>query len=161
MWAGICTRCPAPGIRPGNRSAQGKRPFRIRRCFDRVEIVVAGPRVIGVPRKHGLKCGDDLIRTGLRSPIRFPEVPGPQIHHRFRKQRGRIGIIGVPLRHRSHGLRIGLIESLALGPFPAHIPCGQRLDVGLLFANWHDPPAVEPSGPFRWRDVRSSSPSHY
>ena len=77
---------------------------------------MAGPRVIGVSREHGLECGDDLVCARLWPPIRFPKIPGPQIHQRFRKQRGRIIILGELLRHRSHGLRIGLIESLALGP---------------------------------------------
>ena len=93
---------------------------------------MAGPRVIGVLREHGLERGDDLVGARLWSSIRLPQVPGTQIHERFCKQRGSIGILGELLRHRSHGLRIGLIESFALGPLPAHVPCDQRVDVGLL-----------------------------
>ena len=97
-----------------------------------MQVVVAGPRVIGVPREDGLERGDDLVGALLRSPIRLPQIPGPQIHQRFRKQRSRIRVLGELLRHQSHGLRIGLIESLPLGPLPAHVPCDQGFDVSFL-----------------------------
>ena len=110
----------------------GQSPLRLQRCLDRMQVIMAGPWVIGILQEHGLERGDDLLCARLWSPIRFPEIPRPQIHQRFRKQRGRIAIFGKSLCHRSHSLRISFIESLALDPLSAHIPRDQGLDVGLL-----------------------------
>ena len=88
--------------------------------------------MIVVSCEHGLERGDDLVCARLWPPILFPKIPGPQIHQRLRKQRGRIIILGESLRHRSHGLCVSFVESLAFGPLSAHISCDQCLDVGLF-----------------------------
>src|SRR5678815_4523204 len=97
-----------------------------------MKVVMAGSRMVGALREYGLQRRDDLLGARLWSPVLLPQIPGSEIHQRFRKQRGGIEVIGEPLHHQSHGFRIGLIETLTLHTLPAHVPRSQRLYIRLL-----------------------------
>ena len=109
----------------------GQGAFGLRRGFNRVDIVVDSPDVVGKALQDTLQSRHELQGVGFGLTLGGPVVPGPDIHQRGRKQGPGVRIVRVALGQATHGLGIGAVQGVAVGAFRfGHIPGGQGFNIG-------------------------------
>ena len=110
----------------------GERPFGTSRSLHRVDVVMVGARVHGIPLEHRFQHGDDLFGPLRRISVVIVELPGAEIHHRLGIKRRCIEILGVTPHHLAHGPGIVLGQLGLVGLGLVGVALRQRLHEILL-----------------------------
>ena len=88
-----------------SRLAAAKRPFRMRRGLDRVDVEVVGAGMAGIAHQHALQHRDDLHGPVPGLAVLGPQVPRIEVHHALGVDRRRVEIVGIGLAQRLHARR--------------------------------------------------------
>ena len=123
---------PRTGLERCEAPRRIERLLRVRRGFDRVDVEMVGPRVIGPPREHFLERGDDLGGPRLRLLILRPEVPRAKVHEGLGEQHRRIVVGRVLARQLPHRVGVTLVQRGAVGPWRVDVAARHGRDVVLL-----------------------------
>jgi hypothetical protein len=97
------------------RSALGSAFLGMSRGLDGVDVEVVRAGMVGIAREHGLEKLHDLRCSRVGLEVQRPELPGAQVHERFRVERRGVEIVGVALVDLAHGRRVREVEIAGLG----------------------------------------------
>ena len=110
-----------------------QRPFRRRRGFHHVDVVVDRARMVRTAGQHRLERGEDLggLALGLGA-ARLPVVPGREIHQRLGVEDLDVVVLRKARRGRAHGGGVSGVERGPLGLRIGRVALRDRLDQRLL-----------------------------
>ncbi len=132
--------------------------FRRRGRFEQVNQQVQRGRVGRIAAQHVLGERDDVGRAGVRTSVRHPVVPRPQVHHRLDVEHRDVEVAREAAVHRAHGLGVGAIVGGAVGG-PAAVAPGQRRRSAPARAARRAGPEPGPAGRTPARPLRQPVPS--
>ena len=94
----------------------------------RVDVQMAGARMVRILLDHALQEIDEAPRLGPRLAVGRPVVPGTQVHDRVGREHGRFEIVGKAIRDFVHGSRVGRVQGRTLDGRHRRVACRQGVD---------------------------------
>ena len=138
MCEGMCTMWPRAGCRSRSRSAAASAFSGCGDASHSVDVQVVGERVLRIELHHRLEGFQDLRRFRLRLAVDRPQIPGAEVHERFRVQAPMSASFGnfshaafIALAYASSSGRVSLGRGSAYRAASASIECAIGFRLGL------------------------------